>query len=161
MVFEADKIVITKNGDFVGKSYLSGGLFVLNIVSEPMMNKIDASSAYSVESVNLWHGRLGHVNSASILKLKTLGLISVDDSDSFPKCPSCVEAKFVKKPFKSITSRNSELLELVHTDLADFKNTVSKGGKRYYISFVDDCSRYTKIYLLKNKDEAEQMFLNL
>ncbi|CAN1352538.1 Retrovirus-related Pol polyprotein from transposon TNT 1-94, partial [Linum perenne] len=41
----------------------------------------------------------------------------------------------------------------------DFKGTESKGGKHYYITFVDDYSRYTKVYLLKTKDEAAQKFL--
>jgi len=75
------------------------------------------------------------------------------------ECDICVEAKFAKKPFKSITTRKTQLLELVHSNLADFKNTVSKGGKKWCITFVDDYSRYTKIYLLKSKDEAEEMFL--
>ena len=46
-----------------------------------------------------------------------------------------------------------------HSDLADFKNTISKVGKKWYITFVDDFSRYIKVYLLKSKDEAEEMFL--
>jgi len=36
---------------------------------------------------------------------------------------------------------------------------MSKGGKKWYITFVDDYSRYTKVYLPKSKDEAEEMFL--
>ena len=75
------------------------------------------------------------------------------------KCGICVEAKHCKKPFKPVLSRQTELLELVHSDLADFKNTESRDGKRYYITFVDDHSRYTKVYLLRTKDEAENMFL--
>ena len=71
----------------------------------------------------------------------------------------CVEAKHAKKPFKSIISRKTELLELIHSNLAYFKNTVRSGGKKYYIAFVDDFSRYTKVYLLKSKDEAESMCL--
>jgi len=51
------------------------------------------------------------------------------------------------------------LLELVHSDLANFKNTMSKGGKKWYITFVDDFSKYTKVYLFKSKDEAEEIFL--
>jgi len=51
------------------------------------------------------------------------------------------------------------LLELVHSDVADFKNTASKGGKRYHNIFVDDRSRYTKVYLLRSKNEAEEIFL--
>ena len=62
------------------------------------------------------------------------------------------------KPFKSITTRKTELLELVHLDLADFQNTMSKGGKKLYITFVDDFSKYTKVYLLKSKDETEEIF---
>ncbi|XP_075096240.1 uncharacterized protein LOC142174358 [Nicotiana tabacum] len=49
--------------------------------------------------------------------------------------------------------------EYVYMGLVDFKNVVSKGGKKYYITFIDDFSRYTKVYLLKSKDEAESMFL--
>ena len=76
--------------------------------------------------------------------------------DDFSKCHVCVEAKHVKKPFKSIIIRNTKLHELIHSD---FKNAVSKRGKKYYITFVDDFSRYSKVYLLKSKDEAESMFL--
>ncbi|KAA0045096.1 ty1-copia retrotransposon protein [Cucumis melo var. makuwa] len=58
IVLEGDKVVLTKNGDFVGKGYLSNGLFVLNTIS---INANASSSAYMIESANLWHGRLGHV----------------------------------------------------------------------------------------------------
>ena len=37
-MFEADKIIISCRGDFVGKGYLSGGLFVLDIVQEIVNN---------------------------------------------------------------------------------------------------------------------------
>ena len=155
---KAGKIVILRNGVFVGKGYRSGGLFVLNVAFDAA-NGNASSSAYIAESVDLWHGRLGHVNYASINKLKNLRLIPNIITEKCQKCDICVEAKFAKKPLKSITTRKTELLELVYSDLADFKNTVSKGGKKWYITFVDDYSRYTKVYLLKSKDETEEMFL--
>jgi len=86
-------------------------------------------------------------------------LISNINIENYSKCDVCVEAKFAKKSFKSITTRKTELLELVHSDLADFKNTMSKGGKKWYITFVDDFSRYTKVYLLKSENELREMFL--
>ena len=67
IVLESDKVIITRNNDFVGKGYLSGGLFVLNTVS-PAINKISSSSAYLMKSIDIWHGRLGHVNYSSIKK---------------------------------------------------------------------------------------------
>ena len=86
-------------------------------------------------------------------------LIPIIITENCSKCDVCVEAKFAKKPFNSITIKKTKLLEFVHSDLVDFKNTMSKGGKKWYITFVNDFSRYTKIYLLKFKNEAKEMFL--
>ena len=131
-------------------------MFVLNVAS---VNGNAYSSAYFAESVDLWHSRLGCVNYASINKIKNMRLISNIKAKNCSKCDVCVEAKFDKKPFKFITTRKIELLELVHLNLADFKNTMSRGGKKWYITFVDDFSKYTKVYLLKSKNEAEEIFL--
>ena len=37
---------------------------------------------------------------------------------------------------------------------------MTRGGKRFYMIFVDDHSRFTKLYLLRTKDEALEMFIN-
>ena len=156
LTFESDKLVLTRNGDFVGKGFCNGGLFVLDVVSD---NKTPTASVYIAESVSLWHSRLGHVNVASVKRLKQLSLIPDFSNTSFDKCEVCVEAKHPKKAFNKSVSRTSSLLELVHSDLGDFKNSMSRGGKHYYITFVDDFSRFTKVYLLSTKDEAEEKFL--
>ena len=59
------KIIILRNGVFVGKGYRSGGLFILNVASNDV-NGNASSSAYIAESMDLWHSRLRHVNYASI-----------------------------------------------------------------------------------------------
>ena len=51
----------------------------------------------------------------------------------------------------SITTRKTQLFELVYSDLADFKNTISKRGKKWYITFVDHFSKYARVYLLNLK----------
>jgi hypothetical protein len=72
------------------------------------------------------YGRLGHVNMASIRKLRNKHFINVSDKNNCSQCSICVEAKYTKKPFKSIMNRTTELLELIHSDLSDFKNTTSR-----------------------------------
>ena len=57
-------------------------------------------------------------------------------------------------------TRETKLLELIHSDLGDLKHIMTKGGKKFYVTFIDDCSRFTRVYLLRNKDEAFDMFLN-
>ena len=37
---------------------------------------------------------------------------------------------------------------------------MTRGGKRYYVTFIDDYSRYTKLYLLRNKDDTHNAFLS-
>ncbi|XP_074290879.1 uncharacterized protein LOC141617597 [Silene latifolia] len=103
--------------------------------------------------------RLGHINVDYVKKLKHLDLIPSFSNTAFDKCEICVEAKHSRTPFNRQVHRASTLLELIHSDLGDFRNTMSRGGKRYYITFVDDFSRYTKVYLLSTKDEAEQKFM--
>jgi len=77
--FESDKIVITKNNVFVGKGYCDQDLFALNIYE--IMNE-SKSSAYIVDSYDIWHTRLGHVNSSYVMKLQRLGLINMHDKQN-------------------------------------------------------------------------------
>ncbi|XP_050890241.1 uncharacterized protein LOC127095614 [Lathyrus oleraceus] len=75
----------------------------------------------------------------------------------FKKCELCVESKMIKKPFKSV-ERKTKLLDLVHSDLCEFNGMLTRGGNRYFITFIDDSSRYTHVYLLKHKDDAFNAF---
>lgn len=66
--------------------------------------------------------------------------------------------KTCEKPFKQVTEKVANLLELACTDLADSTSLETNGGKRYYISFIDD-SKFTYLQLLRNKNEAEDMLV--
>ena len=37
---------------------------------------------------------------------------------------------------------------------------MTRGGKKFYVTFIDDYSRFTRVYLFRNKDEAFDMFLS-
>ena len=149
-VLEADNLILSKNGVFVGKGYACNGMFKLSI------NEIKEHSAYTVDSLSLWHARLGHLNYRSLKYMSKHGLISVTNND-FDKCEICIQAKITKKPFPSV-EKNSELLDLVHSDICELNGVLTRGGKRYFITFIDDFSKYTRVYLLRNKDEAFDMF---
>jgi transposase InsO family protein len=49
-------------------------------------------------------------------------------------------------------------LELVHSDLCEMNGILTKGGKRYFLTFIDDSTRFCYVYLLKTKDEAFNYF---
>ena len=45
-------------------------------------------------------------------------------------------------------------LELVHSNLCEMNGVLTKGGKRYFMTLIDDASRFCYVYLLQTKDEA-------
>lgn len=104
---------------------------------------INKVSNYFLVSIDIWHARLGHVNFGSLNRIVNSGLLSKCNPKAADahKCEVCTKFKLVRKPFKSV-ERSNEVLGLIHTDLCDIKATPSRGGRNYYISFIDDCSKY-------------------
>lgn len=153
-VYESGKLILTRNGVFVGKGYSAEGMIKLCTIDN-IINKV-SNSAYMIDSVSLWHSRLAHIGISTMNRLIKSKLISCNIHE-FEKCEICVKSKMIKKPFKSV-ERKSNLLDLVHSDLCEFNGMLTRGGNRYFITFIDDCSRYTHVYLLKHKDDAFNAF---
>ncbi|KAL6332497.1 hypothetical protein AAG906_008528 [Vitis piasezkii] len=90
LVFESDKLVLTKGGTFMGKGYMSEGLFKLNVFNDNVIastiNKRFMSSAYIVESCELWNSRKNETidvfktykNEVENKKNKTLKMLRFD-----------------------------------------------------------------------------------
>ncbi|KAH7664959.1 RNA-directed DNA polymerase protein [Dioscorea alata] len=103
--------------------YCSQGLIILNVLNVNNGYKT-SSSAYIVNSIDL-----GHVNFSYIKKMRELGLIhNMTNFNKIDKCEILVESKSTKKGCKSI-EREFELLGLIHSDLCDFKDPMTKGGE--------------------------------
>lgn len=61
-------------------------------------------------------------------------------------------------PYQMI-ERNNEPLNLIHTDLCFLKFFQTREDNKYFITFVDDTTKYWDVYLLKSKDEALKNFV--
>lgn len=65
LVFDSDELVLTKNGVYVVMGYVDRGILklcVMDIKPNESYNEMNNSSTYLIESSNIWHARLGHVN---------------------------------------------------------------------------------------------------
>jgi transposase len=69
-------------------------------------------------------------------------------------CKGCVQGKNVKHSFPSSDSRAKGVLDIVHSDVCGSMSTTSLSGYVYYVSFINDYSRKTWIYLLKAKNKV-------
>ena len=65
----------------------------------------------------------------------------------------CIKGKQAKHTKKGAT-RSTQLLEIVHTDICGPFDVSSFGKERYFITIIDDYSRYGYVYLLHEKSQA-------
>ncbi len=112
------------------------------------------------ESAMLWHEKLGHLNMASLKELDAMvDGMNLKEVPLHHICERCVKGKHQRTSFpKDRATRASQLLEIVHTDVCGPMKTTSHGGARYFLTFIDDFSRKTHVYLLKAKGEAFEKF---
>ena len=145
---------------FYGNAHLSNGLYVLNLEQPKSLYNIHTERLKSndLNPTYFWHCRLGHVNEKCILKLHQDGLIHSFGLESFASCESCLLGKMTKAPFAGHGKRASDLLGLIHTDVYGPISSISRGGYQYFITFVDDFSRYGCIYLMRHKSESFEKF---
>jgi hypothetical protein len=68
-------------------------------------------------------------------------------------CKGCAQGKNMKHSFSSSDRRSKRVLDIVHSDVCGPMSTTSLRGYVYYVSFIDDYSCKTWIYLLKEKNE--------
>ena len=151
LVFESDKFILSKGGIFVGKGYLYQGMFKLNI------NKIN-NSIYMLDSFYFWHTRLGHANTRNMNGMVKLDLIPKYDNNIGDRCKICMQTKITRMTFPKV-ERTTFLLELVHSDVCDMHSNPTRGGKKYFVTFIDDFSKLCYIYLLHSKDEVLRKFM--
>ena len=108
-------------------------------------------------SYRLWHRRLGHISAKRIDRLVSDEILETLDHTDQQVCIECIKGKTTnKRRFEA--ERSSETLKVVHTDICGPFPTASWNGQRYFISFIDDFSRYGYIHLIKEKFEALDAF---
>ena len=65
-----------------------------------------------------------------------------------------VDGKLHKSQFPA-----KEPLELTHSDVCGKIQTPSLGGGYYFLTFIDDSTRYLWVYILKNKCQVFEKFV--
>ena len=86
------------------------------------------------------------------------GLLEPLDFNEFSVSESCLEGKMTKRPFNAKGNRAKDLLELVHSDVCGSMSIQAIGGYKYFITFIDDYSRFGYVYLMKWKSEGFEKF---
>ncbi|KAK8934286.1 hypothetical protein KSP39_PZI015019 [Platanthera zijinensis] len=113
----------------------------------------------STDATTLWHMRLAHAGEPSLLALHNMGLIKGSNTCKIGFCEHCVFGKKTRVSFGTAIHSTKGILDYVHTDVWGPTKTTSLGGSQYFVSFIDDFSRYVWVYTLKHKSEVLEKFI--
>ncbi|KAM2855117.1 hypothetical protein FF1_025475 [Malus domestica] len=129
----------------IGEGYLLNGLYYLSKNSKSLKHPL-ASLSLS-QDYHLWHLRLAHPSEHVMTKLFP------NSCKPTHACEICQMSKATRLPFVSSKSITCKLFEIVHSDIWGPSRVSSFDGYKYYVTFIDDYSRVTWVYLLKSKSE--------
>ncbi|CAN1266026.1 Retrovirus-related Pol polyprotein from transposon TNT 1-94 [Linum perenne] len=134
----------------IGTAELCRGLYWLRSADCSIPDK----SVFSCSSFDLWHFRLGH---GSLDKLcKSLGS---KGSNEF-HCRVCPLAKQQRLQFHCSSSQAVDTFDLIHVDIWGPYSTPTLNGDRYFLTIVDDRSRFTWVSLMKSKSDARKLLMD-
>ena len=162
--FINNEIVISRNGLDICHAKPENGLYVLRPTERSLNNselfKVEHPKSIKRQKVShsdntyLWHLRLGHINLDKINRLVKDGPLRKLNVSTLPVCESYLEGKMTKRPFSAKGERSKEPLQLVHSNVYDPLSVQARGGYEYFVTFIDDYSRYGYVYLMHKKSET-------
>ena len=109
----------------------------------------------------LWHRRLSHLNVDDVKRILrddlATGLVIHSSASPDPVCEPCIMGKQHRVINKS-SSRVSDSLELIHSDVHEVTGPATPEGYRYWVTFIEDASRFWSVYFLKSKSGVPEAF---
>ena len=148
------KCIVSDDDGVVVTGRLTNGMYKMDLNSGPKHSM--AAQFKKRRSLFDWHKALGHLNVSDLRVVLKEFNIATDDKEF--ECKYCLLAKMTRQPHPPRQIESTRPLELIHTDLSGIIRTFSTGGFRYYLTFIDDFSRYATVYLLKSKEEVYMKF---
>jgi transposase InsO family protein len=113
------------------------------------------------DEIWLWKRRMGHMHFDNLVKFSKREAVREMPQIMKPTntlCNHCQQGKKTKTRFKSKEYSTTRPLEIVHTELVGPTTTKGLKGEKYFMLLIDDYTRMTTIFFLKNKSEDFENF---
>ena len=106
-----------------------------------------------------WLGHISQKYMKQLLDHKMISSLEVSWSNNIFTCNVCIQANIAWTPFpKESTERAKKKGDRIYSDVWGPSRHQNIDKKYYYISFTDNYSRESVIYLMKTKDKAFQKY---
>lgn len=151
--FSANRCEIKRNNEVIAFGDSVGNLYKLR-----QRQCVFTISEEKTSCIHVWHKILGHRDINSIRSMNHGGLangINIRNCHCTGSCEVCVQGKMSRYEFPSKAKQKStKILDLIHTDVCGPMQTITPSGKKYFLTFIDDHSRFSMVYLLREKSEV-------
>ena len=143
-----------KSGQVIGRGDSKNQLYHLHTtkLSQPFDSVCLSSTTDRIDS-STWHARLGHPHTRAI------ELILPALSFNHLECEACILGKHCRTVFPTSETIYENCFDLVHSDVWT-SPCVSRDNQKYFVTFIDEKSKYTWITLLPSKDRVLDAFVN-
>ena len=152
LVFDSQLQKVIGIGRRLGELYVVEELNLSGVAA----SSVDLSSfrlSHLSSDFYLWHSRLGHVSGSRLQFLASTGVLGSLHNHDISDCSGCKLAKFSALPFNISVSFSSAPFDIIYSDVWGPSPVSSKGGSSYYVSFIDDHTRYTWVFLMKRRSD--------
>jgi hypothetical protein len=159
--FDAGACVIkNRSGAVIGQTVMDNNLYRLKAKTLPVAEVAAAVSTVDAKTLHERFGHLGEQNLEKLVKQELVDGLPKLESFSVQPCDGCLAGKQHRHPFSTEEAeRAKQTLQLIHTDLCGPMQTPSLNHALYFVTFIDDFSRYTSVYFLQSKDQCLEKFL--
>lgn len=154
--FSENVALFRKNNEVIMKAYKNDNLYELQIEVEQ-----EAKANLSASDISkLWHSRMGHPGDTCLQELVRYKMVDgLENVSPIGICDVCIEGKQCRYPFKGNRPKSSRVLERIHTDVCGPFDPQTWDGYKYFVTFIDDYSHFTYMYLLKRKSDVYESFV--
>jgi hypothetical protein len=145
----------------IGVAKEEAGLFYLLLGNEvssntlayvPSFHKHVSFNSINEPSCDLWHYRLRHPSNSRIRLIQSIvPAISCKQNEI---CPICSLAKQPTLPFPISISISEFPFDLLHCDVWRPMTTSSINGSKFFLTIVNDCTRFKWVHLMKRKSQT-------
>lgn len=113
----------------------------------------------------VWHRRFAHLGQWNLQKAEKLVEGMVIDPQTFPEdgdnCEACISGSQTRNLSDAPMTRRKQPGDRIHSDICGWINPIALGESRYFLTFIDDATRMTYLFVLKSKlaKEVRECFL--
>jgi hypothetical protein len=109
--------------------------------------------------IALWHHWMGHMSEKRMEILNKINLLPDLKQIDLDFCEHCVYGKQKRVRFLRVgKEKKNERLDLVHTDVWGPDQVSYLGGSHHYVTFIDDATRKTWFYCIRQKYDVFDIF---